>query len=326
MKIDTNQSGPFSDIDKILSLARFAPSSHNTQPWTIKRQSPNSLTIGYRSERQLKIGDPNKRELFISLGCFIETIRLASLEQGYKAVFSFISSDPTKVGVVKFKKFNSNESWQKIIMDRRSDRRFYNNRKIPTVKINKLRSLSSTKVSVNIFDEKNDIDFLSMLTYDATLRTMLDKNFREELANWVRNNWTKKPDGMPGYTQGMPGLISLAAKFVILHSKSVAKNQAKKDSARITKSSAIGLICVSKQQPAEWIQAGQIYQHMCLESLKNNIKSSAISAAVIDNTTRKKIEGYFSLKGTPVILLRFGYTSNVAKAAPRLLVKDFTIS
>ena len=74
-------------IEKVLLTSRHAPSSHNTQPWKVTIEGP-LVTIGYDSTRQLSVGDPDKRELFISLGCFIESFIGAS------SAFGSVISEP----------------------------------------------------------------------------------------------------------------------------------------------------------------------------------------------------------------------------------------
>jgi hypothetical protein len=188
--------------------------------------------------------------------------------------------------------------------------------------IDDLAKLSYANSKLNLFDLTKDIDFLADMTYEATAEIMSNLAFREELASWVRNNWTKQSDGMPGYTQGMPGPISLIAKFVIKKNQKVAISQAKKDSQRVKHSPMVGLICVSKNEPEDWLEAGRLYQKTCLLALKYAVKSSAVSAAVIATDTAQKISDHFALEYKPIALFRLGYKSGTVRSTPRLSVND----
>ena len=312
------------DIRTILQSSRHAPSSHNTQPWKVNVNG-SSVAVGFSPERQLNVGDPEKRELYISLGCFIESFVLSAEELGYKVKAEFIGNEPlliVRLGLAKGST-SGGVGWAKLIAVRRSDRRFYEPMELNAKTIDSLASISGKDASVRIFSDKKTIDFLSGETYSATYKTMLNPAFRAELASWVRNNWTKKHDGMPGYTQGIPGPVSLLAKLVLKKNKGVAKVQAKKDSQRLLHSEAVGLICAHKQSPAAWIEAGRLYQRACLIALKDGVKSSGVSAAIIDPETTKKITKELNLAGNPVALLRFGYTKNSPKASPRLTLSHF---
>ena len=313
------------EIDQIIEIAKHAPSSHNTQPWTT-RKDYDTLIIGYDEDRQLHIGDPNKKELFISLGCFIEALSLASLEYGYIAGHTFLSTKSSDVSCIKFKKTShKNKEWAALIVARRSDRRHFKADKIPKATQNSILNISEGKASMLLTDRRKDIEFLSLQTSTATMKIMSNKDFRRELSTWVRNNWTRKYDGMPGYTQGIPGPVSLLAKKVIKNIPKVAKDQAVKDSKRILHSSAIGLIKTTNNSPESWINAGRVFLKSCLVALKHDVKSSAISASIIDKDTAKEIVKYFNLSSDTTIaaILRFGYVEGIPRKTPRLEIDQF---
>lgn len=313
-----------SELRQILNSAKFAPSSHNTQPWQAIGKG-SKLSIGYDSARHLKIGDPDKRELYMSLGCFTETVILAAQDFGYKVSYTFNGTEDS--GSVIELSFNKagvrNTKWSDLIKRRRSDRRMYQEKKLNPPQVNQLAKLKQGLASLVIIENKESIEFLAVMTRDATYEIMSEQEFRNELADWVRNNWTKKPDGMPGYTQGMPGPVSLLAKFVIRKTKRVASDQAKKDSKRVLHSSSIGLICVSENTEKAWIDAGRLYQRTCLSALDFEIKSSAVSAAVISTKTNGLIRTRLKLNELPVALIRFGYTKGSVKSTPRRSVNDY---
>ena len=315
------------DIRNFLNIGRLAPSTHNTQPWKV-RISGDELIIGYDPQRQLRVGDPDKRELFISLGCFIETVVAAAQTYGYITKVRFIGPKPDGVVSITLGRSGEKTDPQRIetIKRRRSDRRNYLDKPIPKDVILDINNINQGSASINLFNDPKDIGFLSKMTYEATYETMSDPAFREELAGWVRHNWTRRPDGMPGYTQGIPGPISLFAKLVIRKNKKMAVNQAKMDSKRVAHSSAIGLVTTSEDNPEEWVDAGRVYQRACLAATGHDVRSAGTSAAVVVEDTAKKIRGHLKLRGTPVALIRFGYTKNVPKASPRRDVDEIATS
>ncbi|MFA6041674.1 MAG: nitroreductase family protein [Methylophilus sp.] len=312
-------------VAELLDIAALSPSSHNTQPWTVRINDTDSFTIGYDVQRQLMVGDPHKRELFMSLGCFIQSIILAADDAGYGAQYTFINAtDNTQVAHISLNiqdsPLTNGQPWQKLIQSRRSDRRPYSSQILDPEAIKKLTGLQQGHTRLQLYTAAADIAFLAQVTKVATQKIMSQQDFRDELAHWVRNNWTKQSDGMPGYTQGMPGPISLLAKIVIKNSKSVAADQAKKDALRVTKSAAVGLLCLpSGNKPTDWIDAGMLYQRLCLEAQLLGISTSAVSAAVIDDSTTSEITQHFTLHDQPVALMRFGYAldKSTPKSAPK---------
>lgn len=311
------------DITKILQIAARSPSSHNTQPWKARIEG-DGLVIGYAPERQLFVGDPGKRELFISLGCYAESILLASEDQGYVTSVAFLGKDSGRVARISFKKstVKKHADWGELIQRRRSDRRLYDERPLATEVKDRLEGLEYDSARLKLFTGRKDIDYLADKTYQATESLMSPQEFRDELASWVRNNWTREPDGMPGYTQGMPGPISLLAKFVIRKNPKVAVSQAKKDGKRVRRSAAVGLVCVTDDSPKGWFAAGRLYQRLCLLAEKEGVRTAAVSAAIISPDTAKAIGRRFGSGAIPVVLVRLGYKAGSVKATPRRPVSD----
>jgi len=310
-------------ILKILDLARLAPSSHNTQPWKVSVDK-NKAIIGYEPQRHLTVGDPDMRELFISLGCFIQTASYAAQSLGYKMTTLFIGEGPEGVAELLFTKASKPQpELADAIRNRRSDRRKFLNEPIPKEEMDHLKKLTSGTAKLEIFTSEEDVSFLSDMTRQATLAAMRRGEFREELAGWVRHNWTKRPDGMPAYVQGIPGPVSLVAKSIIRKNPKVADSQAKKDAKSIFGSSAVALITLGDQTPRTWLDAGRLFQKLCLEARLMGISSAAFSAAVMDGKTVSAVMDKLGLKDQPVALLRLGYAKNLPRSTPRRPLKDF---
>jgi nitroreductase len=309
-------------IKEVLDLARLAPSSHNTQPWKVFIRG-SKLIVGYEPVRQLSVGDPDKRELFISLGCFIQTTAEAAASYGYEMSCLYIGDGNEGVAELLFvKKGPAKSVLSDAIRDRRSDRRLYQKKPIPPAELKALSGLTSGAATVAIYDSEADIRLISELTGQATMTAMKRGEFREELAGWIRNNWTKQPDGMPAYVQGIPGPVSLIAKSVIKTNPKVAGSQAKKDAKSILNSAAIALITLKKENPRNWVDAGRLYQKIWLQATRAGISSAAFSAAVVDKDTAAVIRKSLKLDGQPVALLRLGYIAGQPKASPRRRLSD----
>ncbi|WP_295699965.1 hypothetical protein [Lapillicoccus sp.] len=62
---------------------RRAPSAHNTQPWTLRAEADagaegDALVLGWDPTRELHVGDPTRRDLWLSLGAFAESVVIAA--------------------------------------------------------------------------------------------------------------------------------------------------------------------------------------------------------------------------------------------------------
>ena len=70
------------DFHAMVEYASKAPSGHNTQPWFFTLGA-DAITITPDFSKRLPVVDPDDRELFISLGCAAENLRIAASHYGY---------------------------------------------------------------------------------------------------------------------------------------------------------------------------------------------------------------------------------------------------
>src|SRR6516225_3494610 len=68
--------------DYVVTAAVWAPSVHNTQPWRFTA-SGQQISLHADAGRQLRVADPDGRELMISCGAALFTARLALRSLGY---------------------------------------------------------------------------------------------------------------------------------------------------------------------------------------------------------------------------------------------------
>ena len=66
------------------AYAILAPSPHNLQPWMIRLEGEDSLTLFCDLDRRLPETDPPDRQTTIGLGAFLELLRQAAAEQGHR--------------------------------------------------------------------------------------------------------------------------------------------------------------------------------------------------------------------------------------------------
>ena len=69
---------------KALSFALLAPNPHNRQPWMVDLSRPDEVVLHVDTSRLLPETDPFNRQITIGLGCFLEVMRMAAAQQGYR--------------------------------------------------------------------------------------------------------------------------------------------------------------------------------------------------------------------------------------------------
>eukprot|EP01038_Epipyxis_sp_PR26KG_P019557 gene19557-27701_t len=70
---------------RALSWALLAPNPHNRQPWLANLSEAGIITLHADTDRLLPQTDPFNRQITIGLGCFLELLRMAAAEDGYRA-------------------------------------------------------------------------------------------------------------------------------------------------------------------------------------------------------------------------------------------------
>ncbi|MFC7484040.1 hypothetical protein ACFQX7_33960 [Luedemannella flava] len=63
------------------AVFRRAPSAHNTQPWVV-RYGTDEVAVHWDPARALPDSDPTGRDLFLSLGAFVEACLITAADAG----------------------------------------------------------------------------------------------------------------------------------------------------------------------------------------------------------------------------------------------------
>ncbi|MEQ1783914.1 MAG: twin-arginine translocation pathway signal protein [Hyphomonadaceae bacterium] len=73
---------------RFLSYALLAPNPHNMQPWRVRLDGADGLTLFCDLDRRLPETDPFDRQTVIGCGAFLELLSLAAAQEGYAAVIA----------------------------------------------------------------------------------------------------------------------------------------------------------------------------------------------------------------------------------------------
>ena len=79
---------------KAAAFAMLAPNPHNIQPWLIRLEGDDALTLHVDLTRTLPHTDPPGRQILIGQGTFLELFRMAAAENGYRAEMALFPDGP----------------------------------------------------------------------------------------------------------------------------------------------------------------------------------------------------------------------------------------
>jgi hypothetical protein len=202
-------AGGYSDPRmRALSWAILAPNPHNRQPWLIDLSQPDTAILHVDTNRLLPHTDPFSRQIVIGLGCFLEVLRLAALEDGYAVeteVFpegeSAAALDGRPVAICRFRPSDAApDPLFAEVPDRRSLKEPYDTtRPVPASNIDTLTSVATHGTRAGGSVAETDIAEMRALSREA-LRIEIETphTFQEsvDLFRIGRREVEANPDGI----------------------------------------------------------------------------------------------------------------------------------
>ena len=315
-------------IKFMLGYAILAPSSFNSQAWLCKLEESRVLIyINYQKMPQKS--DKQGRFGFISVGCFLENLLIASGSFGWTTevkLNSRMSAKDNLVATVTYLRRSSDQmrgdDLQSMIK-RATNRSLSQKYRLSKNQQGAMKRLIEQGVNMQIVDAQ-ELPGIVALSHEADLRIWSDKDFREEHVEWVRSNITRKPDGMPGFGVGVGLIPSLLSRPVILSSK-FASLQAKKNQEALL-SSANYLVLTSADAPSSWVAVGQTFQRLNLYLVEQGLVAAPMGQFIEDAKARLQLQGIIKSKQAPQLFMRINKPSLLVRHSPRRSVGDIIIN
>jgi predicted transcriptional regulator len=181
-------------IQRALSHALLAPNPHNRQPWLVNLSQEGQVTIHRDTTRDLPMTDPFNRQIFIGMGCFLETLKISATETGHSVEFDILpQGENGPIAVAKFSKVATLDPLAQFITTRHSDKEAYSDRIIEEDKISELSN------HVAIIADQERVEALRQITWDALEIEMLTPRTLKESVDLMRigkREINANPDGI----------------------------------------------------------------------------------------------------------------------------------
>ncbi len=317
-------------LEKVVPSAILAPSAHNTQPWLFAVRE-DTLDAYIDASRHLVVSDPTKRQLYVSIGCAVTNALIAGNHGGYDAQLTYFpegQDEEHKPAVrITFTPHPGQRSapaaaaLYEATQQRHTDRSFYD--ALPLTQPERAALGSKDDPAILLIEDRRQITAIAQLTEEATLATLSRQDFKEELSRWVRNNWTRQPDGMPGYAMGLPAPISLVGSFMVRIAP-IHKQEGPKNRKQIESASAVAVFVTQTDTPADWMKAGQLLQRLWLEAVAADLAASPFAAAIeARGDIRSRLAQALQTDLFPQAILRLGHSAaRNLRPTPRRSLQD----
>jgi len=314
----------------LLEYAVRAPSTHNTQPWQF-RIGTDSVDIIPDVRLQLPKADPLGRDLFISIGCCVENLSIAAKRFRVFAGATTENGEGRPFVRVRFTHDvlpkegtdapHMEELAQAVLLRRNTRGRFEKTPLDPEARKRLSRVEPEGETDVVFIEDGNAIRRIAELTEAGFRLAHADVAFRKELAGWMHSSFTKKRDGMPGYSMRIPKLISLVLPMM-LKRRDLSDKLAPINRESVASAPLICVLGSHEENPAGWVDVGRTAERLMLESWAAGLKTSIFVASVEMGDFRHEVQQIADLAAPPQFLFCIGKLDSPQGLTPRRTVEE----
>jgi nitroreductase len=267
-------------LSRCVEAATLAPSLHNSQPWRF-RIDGDTVEVRADRSRQLEALDPDGRELMISLGAAVFTLRAALRGAGWIPGLSVLpdAGDPDLVARVRPERPAETspdaERLAAAITLRHTNRGPFSAGVVPARAIEDLRAAASFEGAVLTVADPPSRVIICGLGRIAEERLRVDGGYVAELGHWTRPARGRR-DGIPATAVGpWDALERLPVRdFGLVHPQRLRRAE------RFEAYPTIAVLSTEGDETADWLRAGQALQRVLLVATRLALATTPISQPV----------------------------------------------
>jgi Nitroreductase family len=309
----------------VVARAMWAPSVHNTQPWRFTADGGPRLSLYADTGRRLAAADPDGRELMISCGAALFSVRLALRSLGYIPETTVLPDpgQPTLVAQVSWRERAAADEFERRLsgqlLTRRTHRGAFDPEPLPPDTLAALRAGAAREgAALRIVADDGHRAALAAVVQAAEHQLRRDGESLSELARWTPAPGSACRDGVPvtsyparpehtepdfpgrdfarGHGWGVPPL-SLATSH---RAAGVA-----------------ALLTTADDDLADWVHAGQALQRILLTASICGAAVALHSQPLEVPWLREFVRTQLSDGAHPHLVLRIGLVTQVAVSVRR---------
>ncbi|MFI9846634.1 Acg family FMN-binding oxidoreductase [Nonomuraea sp. NPDC051941] len=309
-------------LESALDAARWAPSVHNTQPWSF---SLSGGEIGLRAdtERTLAVSDSEGRELLISCGAALFTMCTTLRCEGYEPIVTILP-DPDRPSLLATVKAGNEtkadeETWVLggEIERRRTHRAGFASPKVPGRLIDSLiRAAREEGAKLTVVDLPAAVEVIAALTRAAQGVQAQDRRFTLEMIRWSRRPGSSRRDGVPA--EAYPG------QALPTHPEFAQRDYAWQqgwghdaDQSGSATTGVVALLTTPGDSRQEWIAAGQALQHILLRAAAHGVSAAFHTQALEMYHLREFLRLELCSGEYPQMIMRLGVTFDETESVRR---------
>jgi hypothetical protein len=315
----------------LLIYSILAPSTHNSQPWLFKI-TDNLIEVYKNPKYYLPYADPLNRDLYISIGCCLENLIIASKYFRIFEKLEIILNDDL-VARILFKDVMNNHApdlnfkkYIDSIKTRQNVRGIFEDKSIDDNIIDEVAALNTfNDLKILFLKDKEKIKIMGELTAEGLRRAYSNKNFRKEMSGWIYPDAIRKrKDGIPTSSLKAPFPFSIILPYLVRFFN-IGKKLGELNRISIASAPLSIAIFSKKNEPDTWVKVGMLVERVMLHLNSKGIKTSIFVAAIEMGLT-KEIKNLFGTDLEPQFHFCAGYMGANKKYTPRRSLEEFIIN
>jgi nitroreductase len=294
-------------VRRLLEAAAAAPSIHNTQPWRLRVAGHDLVELHGDPDRMLWVADPRGRALHLSCGAALFNLRLASRAAGAKPLVWPLpdpAGEPTLLASVQLAEGRPADSAERELFEsiwhRHTSRAPFTGRALPPAARSALEQAASAEFALLRLLPGSDAELVTRLAAAADKELAENFDHRVELSRWIG---TEGNDGVPAAALGCQPDREPAP----VRDFGYAAAMTPRPSGRYETLPQLAVLATPRDEPADWLRAGQALQRVLLTATVNGVAASLLYQPVELHDTRQPEEAWWPWPECPQIIIRFGY-------------------
>jgi nitroreductase len=321
---DTEPGPPEEVTDVVVGAAVWAPSVHNTQPWWFSHDS-GQISLHADVERRLAVADPNGREMMISCGAALFTVRMALRSLGYVPEARVLPDPdlPTLIARVSWHERVPATDYEKDLFDqvtrRHTHRGGFDQVPLPPDLISALRqSVSRHGVMLLIMADDDRRTALAAAVETAEHAVRIDGARSRELTRWAPAPGSKRRDGVrpDAYPAREERTDPSFPGRDFAHGRGWGYQQ-EAQALGLRSAGVVGVLCTARDAAADWVNTGQALQRLLLSASLSGAATALHSQPLEFPQLREFVRTQLCDAAFPQLVLRLGTTSQRAVSVRR---------
>lgn len=296
----------------LIEAAAWAPSVHNTQPWWFGVRG-STVTLHADPDRRLDVADPDGREMLISCGAALFTLRLAARRLGRSPQVEILS-DPERPGLIADvrpgpprPRSHDEDRMYDQIRRRRTHRGGFRPEGLPAGLLQSLRTCAQSEdVALRVVADPRERIALGALTEVAEQTLSQNPGYQDEMAHWAPRPGSGRRDGV--HDDAYPRDRERTEPHFAARDFACGQGWGLTDDERQGATGVVALLTTATDGRDAWLRAGQGLQGVLLRAAADDVSAAFHTQALEIPELREFVRTRFCDGGHPQMIMRLGVT------------------